>query len=553
MASRVTSSSMEIHQAFHGYDDGHRLLACTLPNLTPRDRKLMLVMSDASGSGAIIPASGYLTGYPLADSPLYAFARTWPATEMTRPGCVWSQTLLISFSDLAGLRNFSPLTLLFSRPSTSTDFRSSQPIREPLMSSDKPAQKLSDEMISTLYRLLWALYSRPRERVIATDRLSSERVVLSIWEQQWPRLRRSFRFCTLSFSDRSTENAPFDLQFVSAAERSIRARFTKNVNDADQTKLPDGDPLLELAIKDIFGNDPKSRFREFLRQVGAELAVGREAFFPLCRFYQLVEQSSNPILSIDEAIKEVEQSVEMKSSTLTKTIFALAISKLREVNNSSIRFVVDNIDLLGPADERRAEIGSALLDRDSDSFFQLLDRGRTGKEIVDACLSSMPLSAITELWKSRPAARNLLFDLRQSELLTSPEFWRTVDGDLLQRLAVPGEARDVIKAMVSADRSDLSAFAVSLFGTATVLSCLDNVLANQTVNVAGVLPWLRECMREPLSVATAVREDSVREREIFAYMARHSSPTWLPNIEHVDPWLPAVLNGRGFIRADDER
>ena len=37
----------------------------------------------------------YLTAYPLPRSSLVAFARTWTAPEMPRPGCVWTHTLLI--------------------------------------------------------------------------------------------------------------------------------------------------------------------------------------------------------------------------------------------------------------------------------------------------------------------------------------------------------------------------------------------------------------------------------------------------------------------------
>src|SRR5712692_7263106 len=89
-----------VHQALHGYSDGHRLLACST-TLKPKEQKAMLIMSDVSGSGAVIDKAGYLTGYPLPESGMYALARTWPATELPRPGCVWTHTLLIDFSDLA--------------------------------------------------------------------------------------------------------------------------------------------------------------------------------------------------------------------------------------------------------------------------------------------------------------------------------------------------------------------------------------------------------------------------------------------------------------------
>src|SRR4051812_36584795 len=93
---RDRGSPLRVHQALHGYADGHRLIASSA-TLKTRDAKSMLALSDASGSGARIPESGYLTGYPLSESGMYAFARTWAAPEMSRPGCVWTHTLIIDF------------------------------------------------------------------------------------------------------------------------------------------------------------------------------------------------------------------------------------------------------------------------------------------------------------------------------------------------------------------------------------------------------------------------------------------------------------------------
>jgi hypothetical protein len=92
------------------------LLASSI-ELVGRDSKTMLMMSDASGPAAVIGDDGYLTGYPLSESGYYAFARTWPAPEMPRPGCVWTHTILLEFSDIPALQSASGLLGLFRRPS----------------------------------------------------------------------------------------------------------------------------------------------------------------------------------------------------------------------------------------------------------------------------------------------------------------------------------------------------------------------------------------------------------------------------------------------------
>lgn len=100
MAAYMTEGRrIEVNQAVHGYQEGHRLL-CSSTLVDQKDSKTMVIMSDASGPGSTIPDSGYITGYPLANSGIYAFARTWAATEKNRPGCVWTHTLLIDFGKI---------------------------------------------------------------------------------------------------------------------------------------------------------------------------------------------------------------------------------------------------------------------------------------------------------------------------------------------------------------------------------------------------------------------------------------------------------------------
>ncbi|MGJ7918413.1 hypothetical protein ACI48D_23455 [Massilia sp. LXY-6] len=82
---------LKVHQALHGYSDGHRQLACSA-RVGPKDTRLMLVMSDVSGPGVAQSGLAYLTGYPLQESGFYALSKTWPAPEMPRPGCVWTHT-----------------------------------------------------------------------------------------------------------------------------------------------------------------------------------------------------------------------------------------------------------------------------------------------------------------------------------------------------------------------------------------------------------------------------------------------------------------------------
>ena len=106
---------VQFHQALHGYDDGHRLIACSV-RLSLASRRVMLARSDLSGPLSDEPLVPYLAGYPLPDDPYYVLSRTWLATEMPRPGCVWTHSILIAVSDLGTIRSAAPVVAALRRP-----------------------------------------------------------------------------------------------------------------------------------------------------------------------------------------------------------------------------------------------------------------------------------------------------------------------------------------------------------------------------------------------------------------------------------------------------
>ena len=172
---------VNIHQFLHGYDDGHRLLAGSR-ELARQAAKTLLVMSDLAGQGEGPSEDGYLTGYPLSGDGTYALTRTWLAPEMSRPGCVWSHTLLIDFSDLANICD--PLFLnLFKHPSLHADTHIySTPIQ--LKACDQTYLK-SSFPVSAMAVLIDAVYSSPNDKIFfrASENLQIENITLALWLQ----------------------------------------------------------------------------------------------------------------------------------------------------------------------------------------------------------------------------------------------------------------------------------------------------------------------------------------------------------------------------------
>jgi hypothetical protein len=274
------SEAIYIDQTLHGYADGHQLLA-TSADLTSEQQSALLIMSDLSGPAFRGGYESYLTGYPLSGGAIYCLGRTWFAPELPRPGCVWTQTFLIKAEDLARITDFDQVNKLFHRPTGPSELGGY--CRRLMLDQQVvvPSRLLIDGQ-STLR----ALYDSGKKVVISSETsLLYEPLVLAIFEQQWPRLRRSFRFCSGALSLRDTE---FELS-VSPPEatHSLSEEGILITNKA--IRHHSEEDWLEMANRDLIQRERKSGYRDFLWRFGPDLMEGRSAFRPLTEIYCLLK------------------------------------------------------------------------------------------------------------------------------------------------------------------------------------------------------------------------------------------------------------------------
>lgn len=209
-----------IQHTLHGYLEGHRLLGSSI-KLNDEFSRLVLRMSDLSGSNVVSGFEEYLTGYPLEGMNVYALARTWYASEMPRPGSVWTHTLFISSDALAEISNLQMLTLLFERPTLSSSAENSKQFAHYSEPISFDTDSLSPSIFSSgdatsvqISDLIETLYEQCKDYVLIGSQTarSFESSLFRIWSQQWPHLRKSFSFCTGALSARGLAGKPFDVQ-----------------------------------------------------------------------------------------------------------------------------------------------------------------------------------------------------------------------------------------------------------------------------------------------------------------------------------------------------
>jgi hypothetical protein len=205
-----------IHQAIHGYRDGHRLLSSSSP-LSADATRAMLVLSDMSGPSMQPGFDEYLTGYPLPGSEFFVLAKTWYAPEMQRPGCVWTHSLLIPRAQVSNVPT-ACLLEMFRRPQLEGVEKAAATritLRDEAR-GDSRGDGFGDRAVAAA--LVGAVLGQPRPVLVAVDTAAQlETVMLRLWEELWPAERARFSFCTGALMPRSNAGALLELQAVPRA------------------------------------------------------------------------------------------------------------------------------------------------------------------------------------------------------------------------------------------------------------------------------------------------------------------------------------------------
>jgi hypothetical protein len=222
-------ASTSIHQAIHGYREGHKLLSSSTP-LGSDAARAMLVLSDMSGPSMQPGFDEYLTGYPLAGTDYFAFAKTWYAPEMQRPGCVWTHSLLIPRTQVASV-SVSRMMMSFRRPQADgVDAAATAPI---VIEDETPVGSMTDGFgdRALAAAMIGAVLGQPRPVIVIADMAAQfEALFLRLWEELWPAERTRFSFCTGALMPRANAGVLLDLQ---AVPRAIPpSQFRKSASSA---------------------------------------------------------------------------------------------------------------------------------------------------------------------------------------------------------------------------------------------------------------------------------------------------------------------------------
>ena len=560
------TGSTVIHQALHGYADGHRLLGTSIQLAKSAERDLS-VLTDLSGSTGGEPFDSYLAGYPLPGTNVYAFSRTWPALEMPRPGCVWTHTLLIDRDDLVtvGIDTFHQL---FRRPQTRD---SGAVYSRPIVTTRLFSPGLTLPPRPFLAAILCALYAeiaQPAAFVIDKPH-EVESCLLALWSQQWPALARSFKFCTGAINPRTIRGESFDLQFV--PRHFYRASKWKDPSILILDRLaPAGQPptWLDVAIDDAYVKDRPTKFNEFISLTGNEFGHDRSRFGALVDVFSRTERLLSTGGTVDAVLKVVAGQFpkEGQARHLKRALFGP--SPARQVSFLAERTEGEILNALlssRACDHRELEIRSRAAEgwRDGAIDWALLHAAhaiRTESTVARDVLAGIAAAIDADDIQHARHVEGLvkaLVELRPS-LLEMPQAWRGSEdeqrqfGEIMSSQSHGNIAFDeVVRAMWNSSSDAAALDVVTTGGTTAVWTVLDLIGLNEEsgspVRQLSTERWLDAVQSQPRAVimwlneprqftAASLRALSTILDPLNPDVQRIESKTWLTAVRGTGCW-----------------
>ncbi len=520
------SERIHVSQALHGYHDGHQLLA-TSEKLDSAAKMKLLQMSDSPGSGFNDSNTPCLTGYPLPEAGKYALAKTWPALQMERPGCVWTHTILIDFSDLPRISDLSLLLSYLRKPEALTFDGYKKSLT--LSNKNTVSTKGSHDDLG-LEELIYRLYSTNTTVELAKELVCDE-TVFKVWSQQWPRLRRSFSFRTWNNKTSSKSRATFDV---------ILSVDNISLHNSASFKNQNYHWILDATLD--ARNKAGGELREFLWKHGGNTAQTREAYIPLLRAWKLSNGDENDLSELSNFLLKWPS----RPSSIVRAIAnKISHSNYPCLDENTTNLLIGDIDSIKASDLSRSGeelIGRSLGTNQSDLLHKVTSPWTEHSDgILKGAAETMSYKSIINYLNSEPQLINQFLAARR-DILEEPNFW-SYKKLAIQAFEVVGReySNKVIAAIIESDNFDFAAVLIEKFGD-DVYKCILNKLEEKSINKK----WVEIAARNPHAFLFAIHHHQHISINNLDLISHYVSPYLEISGEDNDPWVSAIGNAKNI-------
>lgn len=532
---------MKLDQCLFGYDDGHRLLSSSFP--LGIETSLLTELSDLAPGTVFNQSEGYWTGLPVPSIGRYVLMRTWPAPEMPRPGCVWTHALLIEPALLESIADLSVLQSFAIRPKSLLDReRYSEPM-EVDVSRNSGALPVNDTTVRKLIASLYGMINATVE-VISPGELDGS--LFAVWSQQWPRLRRNFRFQTAaSRTPRSIGSTRFDITAVLAHQEIESSRH----NSSEPS-------WVSTAVLDV-QKGANGSLRPFLWRYGRDVRRQRGSFRPLVEINELNHNTqANSGLRVIEIVTDAfparDDAVFLKQDLVDGV---LAAHVQAELIRSVVLHEKDGIAVFPSPTATGIARLAHLWPQRPDEILHLAEMtadtdAPIGKLVFENVINIVQTPEFWPLTCSYPRVRNHMVKI-QPELLTNATV-ELDDSTLIELLPlVPAKTKglvNLISQLVLRDNTVLANLALDSFQD-MVAAQVVSAVNDRRIGIAN--SWLQELIRRPKLLLQNDIMSLVSSSSLLYELA--DALGWL-STEVIDagvsPWNAALMRVANDLRKD---
>jgi hypothetical protein len=466
---------------------------------------------------------------------------------MPRPGCVWTHALLIEPTLLEQIQDLSLLQSLVTRPAGPTDINCyCKPVSVEIdvIGKAEPILAMNSAMVRNLVASLYTASSTTIE-VSAPGELDAP--LFAVWSQQWPRLRRNFRFQTAASRGlRASGSTRFDVTAVLA-----------QMGDGTSQRSEPEAPWVSAAVHDIvLGVD--GPLRRFLWRYGEDVRRQRGSFRPLVEVKLLDDKA--PVNSVRRAIEIVTSSfadhddaMRLKQDLVDGALIAGAQLELLK-----FAFANDKDVVLPPPTDAGASQLAHFWPRRSMELLELAEatldaEDPFGKSMFMAAAGAIQISGFWSLTRSYPRVRERMVQARP-ELLVAEGIAELDDDALTELLSlVPSDAAiiaDLIQRLLVRSNNKLTHVAFARFPS---VAAQQVVLAVDGGKSRLSRAWLRELIDRPKLLLQPSVMALVSRTSLLYELA--DGLGWLtPEVATAgtEPWISALVDISSDL-ADDQR
>jgi len=490
----TAASLLRIDQVLHGYDRGHKEIASSI-RLDEKARATMLVQSDLLADNS--SGGSYLTCYPLPSASRHILARTWSAGAGSRPGSVWTHSLVLDYQCLAKLNDLVALEKLLMRSGDPRQAGIAKPIEVPADLEEPARNDLGPHSADAIVRLYGSDETEVTVEVPSAGRATDEFLALALWRQMWPGLRRTFSFATGLAAGRPGTGPDWTLRFAATAAAAQGAQSSLG-------------PGLHALLDDLPRRGP-TKLRLFLSRYASEAADPRRAADPLAALW------SDPDAPLRDRLRTLDRVGATRLTRLTRDLVSQELSTTKDPN--ALMALVEELgDRTLDVDPIRAV--PIADDMDLKSFARLLTIAgssapdRLGRRIFEAVVRGSELGRLAKA--AGTTNRDSMLALRP-ELIRRIDFWPADDAGraaLIDRQAAALGLQDGL-ALFSARMGPMTARSLLAGDPNAPASVVVSMLSFKDVAVAHVAAQRLLAQPEQLGEALA----SLEHHDVLARLA----------------------------------